>query len=155
MIANNFSNLPQHFQYDPELWSNIPELLNVLQSSGEFTGFHFVSIMLQQLTAPVVFVTVLTAFSLFVVVPANVITAVVIIKNKDLWTCSNVVLAINAIVQATGSLIYLVVRWGGMGIFPFFDQSQADAFFILCWWSYFIMMRTGNNRLVISSYVFW
>ena len=151
MILNNFSNPPQPFEYGTKLWSNTNELLNILEASGETTSFNFVSIVLQQLTIPVIFITLLTAFNLIIVIPANVITAIVIIKNKELWTCSNVVLAINAIVQATGSLIYLVVRWGGLGILPFFDQSQEHAFYIIGWWSYCIMMRTGNNRLVISS----
>ena len=155
MLAYNFSKIPQPFQYDPEFWSNSPELLNILQSSGEFTGFHFVSIMLQQLTIPVIFVTVLTACSLLVVIPANVITAVVIIKTKDLWTSSNVVLAINGIVQSAGTLIYLVIRWGGLTILPFFDQSQEYVFYIIGWWSYCIMMRAGNNRFVNYSEIFW
>ena len=146
MIANNFSNVPPPFQYGPELWSNTSELLSILQSSGEFTGFHFVSMMLQQLTIPVIFVTVLTAFRLLVVIPGNVITAVVIIKTKDLWTSSNFALAINGIVQATGTLIYLVTPWGGLTILPFFDQSQEYVFYVIGWWSYCIMMRAGNNR---------
>ena len=146
MFVNNLSNIPQPFQYGPEIWSNTTELLNILQTSGETTEFDFVSIMLKQLTIPVIFVTVLTAFSLLVVIPANVITAVVIIKNKDLWTSSNVVLAINGIVQATGTLIYLVIRWGGLTILPFFDQNQEHVFYMIGWWSYCIMMRTGNNR---------
>ena len=154
MVVNNFSNPTQPFEYGMEFWSNTNELLNMLERSGETTSLNFVSIVLPQLTVQVIIITLLTAFNIIIVIPANVIEAAVIIKNKDLWTCSNVVLAINAIAQATGSLIFLVVRWPSLGILPFFDQSWARVFFPICWWTCFIMMRTGNNRLVTSSEVF-
>ena len=155
MIIDKFSNLDQLFQHSPELWPNTTDLLNILQRSGETTSFHFVTIMLQKLTIPVMFRALLAAFNLLIVIPANIFTAVVIIKNKELWTSSNVVLAINGIVQATGSLICLVVRPGGFAILPYFGQSQQHAFYVIGWWSYTIMMRSGNNRLAISSQIFY
>ena len=94
------------------------------------------------------------AFDLLAVIPANIVTAVVIIKNKELWTSSNVVLAINGLVQATGSLICLVGRFG-FAILPYFGQNQKHAFYVRGWWSYTIMMRTGNNRLAIKSQIFY
>ena len=155
MSVNNFSNLDQYLQHSPEFWPNSTDLLDTLQRSGETTSFHFLSIMLQKLTTPVIFLFLLTTFNLLVVVPANIVTAVVIIKSKELWTSSNVVLAINGIVQATGSLICLVGRCGGFALLPYFDQSQKHVFYVIGWWSYTIMMRTGNNRLAIKSQIFY
>ena len=145
MSVNNFSNLDQYLQHSPELWTNTTDLLGMLLRSGEATSFYFVSIMLQKLTTPIMFLILLSAFDLLAVIPANIVTAVVIIKNKELWTSSNVVLAINGLVQATGSLICLVGRFG-FAILPYFGQNQKHAFYVRGWWSYTIMMRTGNNR---------
>ena len=154
MTPANFSNLNQLFQNGPEFWPNTANVLDILKSFDDTTSFYFVSIMLQRLTIPVIFVTLLTALDILVVIPANLVTVVVIVKNKDLWTSSNVVLAINGVVQAAGSAVYLVIRWGGFSIFPFFDQSHKPALYAIGWWSYCIMMRTGNNRLVIGLQTF-
>ena len=154
MTVNNFSNLDQYLQHSPEFWPNTTDLLDILQRSGETTSFHFLSIMLQKLTTPVIFLFLLTTFNLLVVVPANILTAVVIIKSKELWTSSNVVLVINGIVQTTVNLIMLVARWGSLTLLPYFGLSHKHAFYVIGWWSLSIMMRTGNNRLAIKSYIF-
>ena len=50
--------------------------------------------MLQKLTTPVIFLILLAAFNLLAVVPANIVTAVVIIKNKEFLNKLNIMLNI-------------------------------------------------------------
>ena len=54
--------------------------------------------------------TILAAMNIVLVLPSNLLTLIVIITNKDLWTNSNVVLMVNGFVQALGSAIYLITR---------------------------------------------
>ena len=154
MIPDNLTNLDTLFQNGPEFWSDTNSLLDSLKTSNDTTAFHFVTIMLQKLTIPVIFITLLTAFDLLVVIPANVVTIVVIVKNRELWTSSNTVLAINGLIQATGTAVYLVIRWGGFSIFPFIDQSYKPVLYTIGWWIFCIMMRTGNNRYVTHAHKF-
>ena len=131
----------------PEFWSNASEILTTLKTFDDTTSFHYVSTMIELLNIHVIFITLLTAFDLLVIIPANILTVVVIIKNKDLWTPGNVVLLINGVVQAIGSAIYGVIRCTGFTLLPV-NADYKDELYMVGWWSYSIMMRTGNNRLV-------
>ena len=132
----------------PEFWSHTSEILSTLQTFNDTTSFHYVSIMVELLNVHVIFVTLLTAFDLLVVIPANILTGIVIIRNKDLWTPGNFVLLINGIVQAIGSAIYLIIRCTGLTLLPMHTEYREELYMV-GWWSISIMMRTGNNRLVI------
>ena len=130
-----------------EFWSNTSEILSTMQTFNGTTSFHYVSIMEKLLNTHVIWVTLLTAFDFFVVIPANILTVVVIIRSKCLWTQGNVVLSINGIVQAVGSAIFLVLRCNSFALFPI-NTNYKDELVMAGWWTYFIMMRTGNNRFV-------
>ena len=94
------------------------------------------------------FANLLSAMNIIVVLPSNLLTFIVIIMNKDLWTASNVVLSINSLVQAAGSVIR-PFAWSLSLHALFFVVSDIDykeTLYQVCWWTYAIMMRTGNNR---------
>ena len=92
--------------------------------------------------------TILAAINIIVVIPSNLLTLIVIITNKDLWTTSNVVLLINGFIQAFGSSIYLIIRilWFHSLFFVSSNNDYKETAYLVAWWTYTIMMRTGNNR---------
>ena len=92
--------------------------------------------------------TVLSAMNIVVVLPSNLLTLIVIITNKDLWTTSNVVLIINGFIQALGSGMYLITRilWFHSLFFVSSNNDYKETAYLVPWWTYTIMMRTGNNR---------
>ena len=92
--------------------------------------------------------TILAAINIIVVIPSNLLTLIVIITNKDLWTTSNVVLLINGFIQAFGSSIYLIMRilWFHSLFFVSSNNDYKETTYLVYWWTYSIMMRTGNNR---------
>ena len=92
--------------------------------------------------------TILAAINIIVVIPSNLLTLIVIITNKDLWTTSNVVLLINGFIQAFGSSIYLIMRilWFHSLFFVSSNNDYKETAYLVPWWTYTIMMRTGNNR---------
>ena len=92
--------------------------------------------------------TILAAINIIVVILSNLLTLIVIITNKDLWTTSNVVLLINGFIQAFGSSIYLIMRilWFHSLFFVSSDDDYKETIYLVYWWTFSIMMRTGNNR---------
>ena len=92
--------------------------------------------------------TILAAINIIVVIPSNLLTLIVIITNKDLWTTSNVVLLINGFIQAFGSSIYPIIRilWFHSLFFVSSNNDYKETAYLVAWWTYTIMMRTGNNR---------
>ena len=94
------------------------------------------------------FANLLSAMNIIVVLPSNLLTFIVIIMNKDLWTASNVVLSINSLVQAVGSVIYLFARSLSLHalFFVVSDTDYKETLYQVCWWTYAIMVRAGNNR---------
>ena len=150
MISSSLLEWSSILKEVPEFWSNRSEIMNTLKTFDDTTSFQYLSIMLELLSINVIFVTLLTAFDLLVVIPANILTVHVIIRNKELWTPGNIVLSINGVVQATGSAIYLVTRCTGFTVLPI-NTSSKEELYMVGWWSFAIMMRTGNNRLVIKQ----
>ena len=149
--SHNFTmTILPFLQFNPNslaFWSNTSTILSTLQTFDDTTSFHYVSIMAELLNTHVVWVTLLTVFDLLAVIPANILTVVVIIRSKDLWTAGNVVLSINGVVQAIGSAINLVLRCTGFTLFPI-NENNKDELYLVGWWTYCIMMRTGSNWLV-------
>ena len=92
--------------------------------------------------------TILAAMNVIVVIPSNLLTLIVIVTNRDLWTTSNVVLLINGFIQAFGSSIYLIMRilWFHSLFFVSSNNYYKETAYLVPWWTYTIMMRTGNNR---------
>ena len=122
--------------------SNISHLFN------DNVAFHYVSILSQIMTKHFVIITLLAIFNIILVLPSNFLAVVVIIRNKELWTPSNIVLSINAIVQCIGTAIYFVTR--SSWIHSFFllpmHNDYKESVYLVGWWTYTVMMRTGNNR---------
>ena len=114
-----------------------------------FTTQNTVVLMLLEIVnTHYTFANLLSAMNIIVVLPSNLLTFIVIMMNKDLWTTSNVVLSINSLVQAAGSVIR-PFAWSLSLHALFFVVSDIDykeTLYQVCWWTYAIMMRTGNNR---------
>ena len=95
-----------------------------------------------------VFFTLLAGIDILLVMPANLITVLVIIRKKDLWTPSNIVLSINGIIQGIGSVIYAILR--SVWFHDFFllpmNNDYKETVYCVFWWTGSIMMRAGNNR---------
>ena len=128
---------------------NSKELLNWSYLQGNDTSSDYVSLLSEGLPVHFAIVTLLAAVSILIICPANVLTVIVIIRNKELWTPCNVVLVINGLVQATGSVVYSIARSLSMHNFILpLNVYYKDIVFTVAWWTYAVMMRTGNNRLV-------
>ena len=116
---------------------------------GKYTTENtVVSMLLEIVNTHFTFANLLSAMNIIVVLPSNLLTFIVIIVNKNLWTASNVVLSINSLVQAVGSVIYLFARSLSLHalFFVVSDTDYKETLYQVCWWTYAIMMRTGNNR---------
>jgi hypothetical protein len=123
---------------------------DLLNSSSVFyddVSFNYVSILSELMTKNFIIMIFRAIVDMFLVLPSNLLTVIVIIRNKELWTPSNIVLSINGISQSIGTAIYLVVR--SLYIYViFFVPTYKESVFKVVWLTYTLMMRTGNNRLV-------
>ena len=116
---------------------------------GKYTTENtVVSMLLEIVNTHFTFANLLSAMNIIVVLPSNLLTFIVIMMNKDLWTTSNVVLSINSLVQAAGSVIYLFARSLSLHalFFVVSDIDYKETLYQVCWWTYAIMVRAGNNR---------
>ena len=142
---NISSTLESELDFEMNLTGN----MRVTHDFEKFTTQNTVVLMLLEIVnTHFTFANLLSAMNFIVVLPSNLLTFIVIIMNKDLWTTSNVVLSINSLVQAAGSVIYLF-SWSLSLHALFFVVSDIDykeTLYQVCWWTYAIMMRTGNNR---------
>ena len=112
------------------------------------TSSSSINILLEIMYTHFSVATILAAMNIVLVLPSNLLTLIVIITNKDLWTNSNVVLMVNGFVQALGSAIYLITRilWFHSLFFVSSNNDYKETAYLVAWWTYTIMMRTGNNR---------
>ena len=128
---------------------NVTENMKMTQDLDQFATLDTVVLMLLEIVnTHFTFANLLSAMNIIVVLPSNLLTFIVIMANKDLWTASNVVLSINSLVQAVGSVIYLFARSLSLHalFFVVSDTGYKETLYQVCWWSYAIMVRTGNNR---------
>ena len=124
--------------------------LNLSNLFYDDVSFHYVSILSEIMTKHFVIIALLAILNIILVLPSNVLTIIVIIRNKELWTPSNIVLCINGIVQCIGTTIYIVFRslWvHSLFLLPMYNNYK-ESIYVVTWWTCSIMMRTGNNRLV-------
>ena len=122
---------------------------NMKMNLDQFATLDTVVLMLLEIVnTHFTFANLLSAMNIIVVLPSNLLTFIVIIVNKDLWTASNVVLSINSLVQAVGSVIYLFARSLSLHalFFVVSDTDYKETLYQVCWWTYAIMVRAGNNR---------
>ena len=128
---------------------NVTENMKMTQELDQFATLDtVVSMLLEIVKTHFTFANLLSAMNIIVVLPSNLLTFIVIIMNKDLWTTSNVVLSINSLVQAAGSVIR-PFAWSLSLHALFFVVSDIDykeTLYQVCWWTYAIMVRAGNNR---------
>ena len=128
---------------------NVTENMKMTQELDQFATLDTVVLMLLEIVKThFTFANLLSAMNIIVVLPSNLLTFIVIIVNKDLWTASNVVLSINSLVQAVGSVIYLFARSLSLHalFFVVSDTDYKETLYQVCWWTYAIMVRAGNNR---------
>ena len=142
---NISSTLERELDFEMNLTGN----MRMENDFKKFTTENTVVLMLLEIVnTHFTFANLLSAMNIIVVLPSNLLTFIVIIKNKDLWTTSNVVLSINSLVQAAGSVIYLFAR--SLSLHGLFfvesDINYKETLYQVCWWTYAIMVRTGNNR---------
>ena len=128
---------------------NVTENMKMTQELDQFATLDTVVLMLLEIVnTHFTFANLLSAMNIIVVLPSNLLTFIVIMANKDLWTASNVVLSINSLVQAVGSVIYLFARSLSLHalFFVVSDTDYKETLYQVCWWTYAIMVRAGNNR---------
>ena len=128
---------------------NVTENMKMTKELDQFATLDTVVLMLLEIVnTHFTFANLLSAMNIIVVLPSNLLTFIVIIVNKDLWTASNVVLSINSLVQAVGSVIYLFARSLSLHalFFVVSDTDYKETLYQVCWWTYAIMVRAGNNR---------
>ena len=128
---------------------NVTENMKMTQDLDQFATLDTVVLMLLEImNTHFTFANLLSAMNIIVVLPSNLLTFIVIMANKDLWTASNVVLSINSLIQAVGSVIYLFARSLSLHalFFVVSDTDYKETLYQVCWWTYAIMMRVGNNR---------
>ena len=128
---------------------NVTENMKMNQELDQFATLDTVVLMLLEIVnTHFTFANLLSAMNIIVVLPSNLLTFIVIMGNKDLWTASNVVLSINSLVQAVGSVIYLFARSLSLHalFFVVSDTDYKETLYQVCWWTYAIMVRAGNNR---------
>ena len=128
---------------------NVTENMKMTQELDQFATLDTVVLMLLEIVnTHFTFANLLSAMNIIVVLPSNLLTFIVIMANKDLWTASNVVLSINSLVQAVGSVIYLFARSLSLHalFFVVSDTDYKETLYQVCWWTYAIMVRVGNNR---------
>ena len=121
-------------------------LLDSLDSSVIEKGSIYATELSQKMSEMVVFLSIITALHLFVVIPSNIFTLVVIAKSKSLWTPSNTILGINGFFMTMGSMLLLVLRIGGSFPGLLFDENQRVVVYAVAWWVCCLTFRIGNTR---------
>ena len=146
-MENVLLTFKESFRYGMQFGSNLMEVHDGLKQVNDTLSLEYVSTVSRFLTPSYVGITLLNAFQ-FLSIPANLLIVLVIIRNKNLWTASNMVLSINAVIQAIGSAIYLITRslWHHSFLLVPMSNNYKETVYLIGWWTYSIMMRTGNNR---------
>ena len=149
MNNNHIIEISSTFESGLNFEMNVTENMKMTQELDQFATLDTVVLMLLEIVnTHFTFANLLSAMNIIVVLPSNLLTFIVIIVNKDLWTASNVVLSINSLVQAVGSVIYLFARSLSLHalFFVVSDTDYKETLYQVCWWTYAIMVRAGNNR---------
>ena len=144
MLDIDFTQL---FQNGIEFGNDFSEVKDDLIWKNDTLSLQYLTILSSILTPSYFSIAIITVFT-FLAIPANILTVFTIILKKDLWTPCNAVLSINGLVQATGSFIYLITRslWFYSFIFLPMNKNYKESVYAAGWWTYCLMMRTGNNR---------
>ena len=105
----------------------------------------FLQRMLQRLPWITGYLIFLSLTYIFLVIPFNLLTVTTIFKSQQLWTHTNVILAINSTVQAVLSTIMLYTRMGGNTVYldPFHLPGSIG--YTVSWWCVVLGGRTSNN----------
>ena len=129
---------------------DVGESLNSSNLFYDNVSFNYVSILSGMVTQNFVIISLLAIFDMLLILPSNLLTVIVIVRNKELWTPSNIVLSINGTIQCIGTAVYLVVRflWVYVMFLAPMNSNYKESVYMALWWTYPLMMRTGNNRLV-------
>ena len=105
----------------------------------------FIETMKQEALKFLIFQSVMMIIHMFFVIPSNLFTLIVILKNRSLWTSSNAILVINSSFMTIGSVLILFLR---PAYFPFllYDEPSREVAFCISWWVCTLTFRIGNNR---------
>ena len=135
MLINIKENVATMENHETSSWNNFLTPQDYL----------YVSIMKQEAFMHLIFQGVMTITYIFLVIPSNLFTLMVIVKNKDMWTSSNTVLAINALFMMIGSAAILFLR---QAHFPLLLYGDSDRIYAntVAWWVCTMTFRIGNNR---------
>ena len=141
-------DLSSIFQNGLEFQFKRSEVINAMKINNGNMTFPYVSILSEMINTHFAILTLISAIHIVLVIPSNLLAVFVIVKNKELWTTSNVVLSINGVIQAIGSAVALAPR--SLWIHSFFllpmNVRYKETLYLVVWWTYSVMMRTGNNR---------
>ena len=107
--------------------------------------YHYLSIMQEEAFHHLIFQCIMTIVHIFLVIPSNIFTLVVIVKNKTLWTPSNSILAINAVFMMIGSTAILFLRQAHFPLLLYGESYRTYANEV-GWWVCTMTFRIGNNR---------
>ena len=120
-------------------------LENISWSHLTLDDKFFILTMKQEAFKFLIFQSVMTIIHIFFVIPSNLFTLIVIVKNKSLWTSSNTILIINSSFMMIGSVLILFLR---PAYFPFllYDEPGRQVAFCISWWVCTLTFRIGNNR---------
>ena len=126
----------QLFQNRIEFGNNFREVKDSLIKMNDILSLQYISTLSSILTPSYFCMAIITVFT-FLSIPANILTVFTITLNKDLWTPCNAVLSINGVVQATGSLIYLILRslWSHNYISLPMDKNYMESVYVIGWWT--------------------
>ena len=134
MLTNPWLQATQYQNLENSSWSH-------LTLDDKF----FILTMKQEALKFVIFQCVMMIIHIFFVIPSNLFTLIVIVKNKSLWTSSNTILVINSLFMTIGSVLILFLR---PAYFPYllYDEPSRELAFCLSWWVCTLTFRIGNNR---------
>ena len=105
----------------------------------------FIDEMTNQGYEHLVFQCVMAILHIFLAIPTNVFTLVIIGKTKSLWTLSNIIFVINAFFMATASASSCFFRLSHFPLFFYNERNRVIAYRI-GWLLNFVFFRIGNFR---------
>ena len=131
-----FSKKNDHLQVDQDL---LDWLLEINEEK------NYMNHMSDQEYKHLVFQCVMAVLHVFLAIPTNIFTLVVIGKTKSLWTLSNTIFVINALFMAMASASACSFRLTHLPLLFFSEKNRVIAYRV-GWLLNFVFFRVGNFR---------
>ena len=106
---------------------------------------NYINDMSDQGYRHLVFQCLMAVLHVFLAIPTNVFTLVVIGKTKSLWTLSNTIFVINALFMALASASACSFRLSHFPLLFFSEKNRVIAYRV-GWLLNFVFFRVGNFR---------